>query len=222
MHPPYPRPLTSRDDRKLQAGVDGAVVVTTPQEVAMSDVRKELSFCRKTGLRVLGLVENMAGFACPCCGTVTEIFAPSGGGAPAMAASFGVPYAGKVPLDPRLLRACETGEGFVESHPEAPAAAAFAAVVRFVIGQIGKPAHLGAELESRIATAAAAAAASAPKHGHGAPATASASTFAASSTLPHEGSKQVVDDDDDDDDVDDESKARTESVDPEELPVSGR
>lgn len=51
----------------------GAVVVTTPQEVAMADVRKELSFCTKTALPVIGIVENMRGFLCPCCATTTEV-----------------------------------------------------------------------------------------------------------------------------------------------------
>lgn len=50
-----------------EAKVDGAVIVTTPQEVALLDVRKEISFCNKVGVKVLGVVENMAGFVCPCC-----------------------------------------------------------------------------------------------------------------------------------------------------------
>jgi Mrp family chromosome partitioning ATPase len=60
--------------------VDGAIIVTTPQEVALLDVRKEISFCKKVGIPVLGVVENMAGFVCPCCKTNTEIFAPSSQG----------------------------------------------------------------------------------------------------------------------------------------------
>jgi Mrp family chromosome partitioning ATPase len=54
-------------DGTTSAGVDGALIVTTPQEVALLDVRKELDFCRKAGIRVFGIVENMSGFVCPSC-----------------------------------------------------------------------------------------------------------------------------------------------------------
>lgn len=71
----------------LQAGgVDGAVLVTTPQEVSLQDVRKELDFCRKVGVPVLGVVENMSGFVCPSCNGKSDVFFPSTGGAEALAA----------------------------------------------------------------------------------------------------------------------------------------
>ena len=57
----------------LKGAVDGAVIVTTPQEVALQDVRKEINFCRKVGVRVLGVVENMAGFVCPHCAYVVVV-----------------------------------------------------------------------------------------------------------------------------------------------------
>jgi len=75
----------------------GAVVVTTPQAIATADVKKELTFCRKTGLRVHGVVENMAGFVCPCCGEVTNVF--SKGGGEVMAKEWGVRFLGSLPLD---------------------------------------------------------------------------------------------------------------------------
>ena len=75
----------------------GAVVVTTPQAVAVSDVRKELNFCAKTQVPVLGVVENMSGYVCPCCGEVSHIF--SKGGGEAMARDVGVPFLGCVPVD---------------------------------------------------------------------------------------------------------------------------
>lgn len=74
-----------------------AVIVTTPQAISTADVRKELTFCRKVGLRVKGVVENMAGFVCPCCGEVTNVF--SKGGGEVMAKEFGVKFLGSVPLD---------------------------------------------------------------------------------------------------------------------------
>ncbi|MCJ1392774.1 cytosolic Fe-S cluster assembly factor cfd1 [Xylographa bjoerkii] len=75
----------------------GAVIVTTPQAVAISDVRKELNFCGKTGVKVLGVVENMSGYVCECCGVATNLF--SKGGGEVMAREFGVGFLGGVPLD---------------------------------------------------------------------------------------------------------------------------
>ncbi|ODQ78556.1 hypothetical protein BABINDRAFT_162762 [Babjeviella inositovora NRRL Y-12698] len=85
---------------------DGAVVVTTPQQVAVNDVKKELNFCRKVGFKVIGVVENMAGFVCPYCDDCTDIF--SRGGGEAMAAEFGVEYLGDVPIDPTFVELIET------------------------------------------------------------------------------------------------------------------
>ncbi|KAL8827467.1 MAG: hypothetical protein Q9170_007007 [Blastenia crenularia] len=75
----------------------GAVIVTTPQAVAVSDVRKELSFCRKVGIGVLGVVENMSGYVCECCGEETNLFGRGGG--EVMAQEFGVRFLGRVPID---------------------------------------------------------------------------------------------------------------------------
>eukprot|EP00937_MAST-01D_sp_MAST-1D-sp2_P005938 g5938.t1 len=147
----------------LQAGeADGAVVITTPQEVAMADVRKELSFCRKTGLRVLGIVENMSGLQMPVPDArfvdkegadVTakalalmaekapellqmvmhaDVFPAAGGGPRAMAAAFEVPFLGAIPLDPHMLRACDAGESYLATRPEGVAAAP----LKHVVGQI--------------------------------------------------------------------------------------
>ena len=75
----------------------GAVIVTTPQAISTADVRKELSFCQKTNLKVLGVIENMAGYVCPCCGEVTHVF--SQGGGEVMAREWAVPFLGRAPLD---------------------------------------------------------------------------------------------------------------------------
>jgi Mrp family chromosome partitioning ATPase len=101
---------TAGTPRKLA----GAVVVTTPQAVAVSDVRKELNFCRKTNTPVLGVVENMAGFVCPHCAECTDIF--SKGGGEAMAIEFEVPFLGRVPLDPAFGVLIE--EGTRPSYPQ--------------------------------------------------------------------------------------------------------
>jgi Mrp family chromosome partitioning ATPase len=83
----------SGSPQKLQ----GAVVVTTPQAISTSDVRKELNFCVKTSVPVLGVVENMAGFMCPCCGEISNVF--SKGGGEVMARECGVEFLGSVPVD---------------------------------------------------------------------------------------------------------------------------
>jgi len=119
------------------SGVNGAVLVTTPQEVALLDVRKELDFCRKAGINVLGVVENMAGFVCPSCRGESQIFRPTTGGAKKMCEDEGVPFLGSVPLDPRIGMACDYGESFLEAFPESPAAQRIEEVVRKVSERIG-------------------------------------------------------------------------------------
>ena len=92
----------------------GAVVVTTPQAISVSDVKKELNFCKKTGIRVLGVVENMAGFVCPNCSECTNVF--SKGGGEVMARDFEVPFLGSVPIDPAFVMLVE--EGIRPRYPE--------------------------------------------------------------------------------------------------------
>lgn len=83
--------------KSLPGQLTGAVIVTTPQAVAISDVRKEVNFCRKVGVDVLGVVENMSGYVCECCGERANLFGKGGG--EVMAASFEVPFLGGVPVD---------------------------------------------------------------------------------------------------------------------------
>lgn len=83
--------------RENKAVLAGAVIVTTPQAISTSDVRKELNFCVKTQVKVLGVIENMAGYVCPCCGEISNIF--SKGGGEIMARECNVPFLGSVPLD---------------------------------------------------------------------------------------------------------------------------
>ncbi|KXT00355.1 hypothetical protein AC578_5886 [Pseudocercospora eumusae] len=92
----------------------GAVIVTTPQAVSVSDVKKEINFCKKVGVHVLGVVENMAGFVCPNCSECTNVF--SKGGGQAMAQEFQVPFLGSVPIDPMFIRLIE--EGKRPAYPE--------------------------------------------------------------------------------------------------------
>lgn len=97
---------------------DGAVIVTTPQRVATADVKKEINFCRKVELNILGLVENMSGFICPYCAECTNIF--SSGGGKSLSKSYSIPYLGSIPIDPKFVELIESqstsGEFLLESY----------------------------------------------------------------------------------------------------------
>jgi len=117
--------------------------------VALADVRKEINFCKKVGIPVIGVVENMSGFVCSKCKvnshashfcslvatiplthvqTETAIFRPTTGGAEKMANDFGVPFLGRIPLDPQLARACDEGQSYLDRCPDAVGTKAFLAV----------------------------------------------------------------------------------------------
>lgn len=107
--------------QQTTGGVDGAVLVTTPQRVAEADVRREVNFCQKAKLPVLGLVENMSGFVCPGCHRESEIFpkevnkaGEKEGAGIRLSREFDIPLWGAVPLDPLLMKACEDGVSFAE------------------------------------------------------------------------------------------------------------
>uniref|UniRef100_A0AAV1VNQ1 Cytosolic Fe-S cluster assembly factor NUBP1 homolog n=1 Tax=Peronospora matthiolae TaxID=2874970 RepID=A0AAV1VNQ1_9STRA len=151
-----------------EADLDGAVVVTTPQEVALSDVRKELNFCHKTKIKVLGVVENMSGiqrrlddvqFVGKDGNDETEavkkllqekapellqysvqmdVFSASNGGGEAMAKMFNVPFFGRLPLDNKLTEACEEGVSFLEDYPHSVAAPVFGQIVQGIIASVEK------------------------------------------------------------------------------------
>ena len=116
---------------QLIQDADGAIIVTTPQQVAVTDVRKCITFCRKLDLPVLGVVENMSGFVCPHCGQRSEPFGSGGG--ERMAAEMGVPFLGRIPLDPAVMASGEAGKPFALSDGES--AAAFNAVVQKLVAQ---------------------------------------------------------------------------------------
>jgi len=116
---------------QLIADLDGALIVTTPQEVAASDVRKSIRFCQQVNVPVLGIVENMSGFQCPHCGKVTDIFRSGGG--EAMAEEYGVPFLGRIPLDPAVGESGEEGKPFVQKEETSPAKDALQALVQPVL-----------------------------------------------------------------------------------------
>ncbi len=113
----------------------GAILVTTPQAVAVGDVRRELTFCRKTKLPVLGVVENMSGYACPHCAECTNIF--SKGGGEALANMFSVPFLGCVPIDPKLTEHLDSGRNIHEYFPDEGIRTVMAGIVGKITGSTG-------------------------------------------------------------------------------------
>lgn len=102
---------------------DGSVIVTTPQGVSINDVRRELTFCRKAQIPIIGIIENMSGFVCPHCAECTSIFASGNGDA--LAKQANVSFLGSVPLDPSLSQCAEKGCNFVDMFSQSPTCSAF-------------------------------------------------------------------------------------------------
>lgn len=114
-----------------EAGGDGAIVVTTPQQVAATDVAKSLNFCQQLNFPVIGIVENMSGFVCPKCGEITDIF--SNGAGDALAEKFNIPWLGKIPIDPVICSSGDAGGPFVQHYPDSPAAVEFGKIVEKIV-----------------------------------------------------------------------------------------
>ncbi|HEX6851216.1 MAG TPA: Mrp/NBP35 family ATP-binding protein [Candidatus Polarisedimenticolaceae bacterium] len=113
----------------------GAVVVTTPQDVALADATKGVAMFRKVGVPVLGIVENMSFFTCPHCGERSEIFGHGGGREEAR--RLGVPFLGEIELDPAIRDGGDAGRPIVEASPESPRTAAFLSIADHVLQAIG-------------------------------------------------------------------------------------
>src|SRR5256712_14202516 len=105
---------------------DGAVVVTTPQQVSLLDVRKSIAFAKAVKMDILGVIENMSGFVCPHCGKQTDIFKVGGGEAAAQ--ELGLPVLGRLPPDPRIVVGGDAGKPFGLHDPDSEAAQGLPAV----------------------------------------------------------------------------------------------
>ncbi len=114
--------------------ISGAVIVTTPQEVALADAVKGLRMFQEVKTSIIGIVENMSGFVCPCCDTVTDIFGSGGG--ERTAAQYDVPLLGKIPIEPAVREGGDLGHPVVEGHPESATARAFAHVAERVAARL--------------------------------------------------------------------------------------
>jgi len=135
---------------QLIGEMDGAVVVTTPQRVAAVDVRKSINFCRQLGVPVLGVVENMSGFACPRCGEITPIFRAGGGRQ--IAEDMDVPFLGSIPIDPVIAEACDAGRAFIRHYAASPTAAVMQGIIRpfLALDLPDPPAETKSKTESEI------------------------------------------------------------------------
>ena len=114
----------------------GAVIVTTPQDVALVSVRKSITFVKKMNIPVIGIVENMSGFRCPHCHKEIDIF-KTGGGRKA-STDFHVPFLGKIPLDPEIVLTGDSGESYLVKHASTDAGKAFTQIVETIEEIINK------------------------------------------------------------------------------------
>ena len=112
---------------QLLEHADGALIVSTPQQLALLDVRKCITFCRQLNLPVLGVIENMSGFICPKCGEHVDIF--SKGGAASMAAEMHVPFLGSIPIDPEIVVASDAGKPLISYYADSQTAKAFKHII---------------------------------------------------------------------------------------------
>jgi ATP-binding protein involved in chromosome partitioning len=112
---------------KLLPELDGVVIVTIPSEVSQNVVEKAITFSKQLNVPIIGIVENMSGFICPTCSTETQIFKTGGG--QRVAEKHSVPFLGRIPIDPRICEASDSGHPFIMENPDSPAAKAFAQIV---------------------------------------------------------------------------------------------
>jgi len=121
---------------QLVGSPSSAIIVTTPQTIAISDVRRCITFCSRLTLDVIGIVENMSGLVCPHCREDINLF--SIGGGEVLAWELGIPFLGRIPIDPEVVISGDSGQPFVQSALENPATIAFSEVVQAVLKRTQK------------------------------------------------------------------------------------
>jgi len=117
---------------QLLPEMDGVIIVTIPSEVSQDIVKKAVTFSRKMGTPIIGIVENMSGIVCPHCGKSVSVFGEGGG--ERMASEMMVPFLGSIPLDPRISTAADAGTPFIVAEPDSLATKAFDAIVEKIEG----------------------------------------------------------------------------------------
>jgi Mrp family chromosome partitioning ATPase len=116
--------------------VDGSVIVTTPQEVALLDSRKSVTFSQKVNIPVLGIIENMSGYVCPKCGERVDIFKVGGG--EKAASELNVPFLGKVPIDPEVVNMGDLGMPYIFEKPDTEVSKALLNIAQNIVKQVTK------------------------------------------------------------------------------------
>ena len=105
-----------------------AIIVTTPQEVSLADVRKSISFCKTVNMKLFGLIENMSGFKCPHCGEMIDLFGSGGGEKTANEAE--IPFLGRIPFDTEMVSCGDTGTSYQDMHKASVVTKAFRDVAK--------------------------------------------------------------------------------------------
>ncbi len=115
---------------QLMPEMDGTIIVTIPSEVSEDVVKKAVSFARKMGIPIIGIVENMSGFICPKCGETINIFGSGGG--KRIAEELNAPFLGQIPLDPKICEEADKGISFIAGTTGSASAKAFKEIVKKV------------------------------------------------------------------------------------------
>lgn len=113
-----------------------ALIVTTPQEISLADVRKSISFCKTVNMEIFGLVENMSGFSCPHCGETIDMFGTGGGEKTALATS--IPFLGKIPIDPNVVACGDSGTCYQDSFGDSPVTKAYSDIAEKMASLLSK------------------------------------------------------------------------------------
>ena len=120
-----------------------AIIVTTPQQVALGDVRKSINFCKQVGIEILGLIENMGAFTCPQCGKKVNLFKEGGGGGRATAENASIPFLGTLPFYQPMVKACDTGKPVMATDGQSEFYEAFNRIVDVIVDKTkGNSIHL--------------------------------------------------------------------------------
>jgi len=121
---------------QLIPDIAGAIIVTTPQDVALVSVRKSVNFVKKMNIPVVGIVENMSGFTCPHCNKSVDIFKTGGG--LKVSKDFLIPFLGKIPLDPQIVESGDSGETFIIENETTDSAKAFKDIIKNIEKHVKK------------------------------------------------------------------------------------
>jgi ATP-binding protein involved in chromosome partitioning len=115
---------------QLLPEIDGVIIVTIPSEVSQIVVKKAVTFARRLGMPIIGIIENMSGFVCPNCGARVEIF--QSGGGKKIAEELDIPFLGSIPIDQKISEDSDKGLPFITEHGDSPASKAFMEIVKKV------------------------------------------------------------------------------------------